>query len=66
MLTAGYAAGPFEYEEIPELAKISGLMVKLKPTGKAPLILNLSALKGSCVNEWIDKTAWRKPKVNYS
>ena len=55
-LKAGYAAGPFEYEEIPENAKISGLMVKLKPTGKARLILTLSAPKGSCVNEGIDKT----------
>ena len=55
-LQAGYAAGPFEFDEIPENAKISGLMVKLKPTGKARLILNLSAPKGSCVNEGIDKT----------
>ena len=54
-LKAGYAAGPFELEEIPDDAKISGLMVKLKPTGKARLILNLSAPKGSCVNEGIDK-----------
>ena len=55
-LQAGYAAGPFEFDEIPENAKISGLMVKLKPTGKARLILNLSAPKGSCVNEGIYKT----------
>ena len=54
-LNAGYAAGPFELEEIPDNAKISGLMVKLKPTGKARLILNLSAPKGSCVNEGIEK-----------
>ena len=44
-LNAGYAAGPFELEEIPDNAKISGLMVKLKPTGKARLILNISAPK---------------------
>ena len=44
-LKAGYAAGPFELEEIPENAKISGLMVKLKPTGKARMMLNLSAPK---------------------
>ena len=28
-LQAGFAAGPFEYEEIPEDVNISGLMVKL-------------------------------------
>ena len=31
-------------------------MVKIKPTGKARVILNLSAAKGSCLNEGIDKT----------
>jgi hypothetical protein len=45
-----------------EHAKMSGLMVKLNPTGKARLILNLSAQKGSCVNEGIDRTAWWKPE----
>ena len=30
---------------MPEHAKMSGLMVKLKPTGKAHLILNLNAPK---------------------
>ena len=44
----------YEIDEIPDDAKISGLMVKLKPNGKARLILNLSALKGSSVNEGID------------
>ena len=34
-LKAGYATGPFELKEIPDDAKISGLMVKLKPTGQA-------------------------------
>ena len=57
-LEAGYASGPFELDELPRNAKISGLMVKLKPTGKARLILNLSAPKGSCVNEGIDKTEY--------
>ena len=57
-LKAGYAAGPFEFDEIPTEANISGLMVKIKPTGKARLILNLSAPKGSSVNEEIDKTAY--------
>ena len=54
-IKAGYAAGPYELDEIPDDAKISGLMVKLKPNGKARLILNLSAPKGSSVNEGIDK-----------
>ena len=40
-LKAGYASGPFELDELPKNAKISGLMVKLKPTGKARLILTL-------------------------
>ena len=49
------AAGPYEYDEIPDDAKVSGLMVKLKANGKTRLILNLSAPKGSSVNEGIDK-----------
>ena len=37
-IKAGYAAGPYELDEIPDDAKISGLMVKFKPNGKARLI----------------------------
>jgi hypothetical protein len=33
--------------KIPENAKLSGLMVKLKPTGKVKLILSPSLPKGS-------------------
>lgn len=57
-LKAGYAAGPFELDEIPTEAKISRLMVKLKPNWKARLILNLSVPKGASVNDGIDKTAY--------
>ena len=57
-IKAGYAAGPYELEEIPSDAKISGLMVKLKPNGKARLILNLSAPKGFSVNDGIDKSEY--------
>ena len=42
-IKAGFAAGPYEYDEIPNDANISGLKVKLKPNGKARLILNLCA-----------------------
>ena len=62
MIKAEYAAGPYEFEEIPADAKISGLLVKLKPNGEARLILNLSAPKGSSVNEGIDKKKITQPK----
>ena len=50
---AGYAFGPVEESEVPAAAKISGIMVKMKPNGAARVILNLSAPKGMAVNEGI-------------
>ena len=40
---AGYAFGPVEESEVPAAAKISGIMVRMKPNGAARVILNLSA-----------------------
>ena len=51
----GFVMGPFEESQVPAGAKISGIMVKLKPTGAVRVILNLSAPEGFCVNEGIDK-----------
>ena len=55
-LRDGYAMGPFEKEEVPfEDFKISGLMAKIKPNGKARVINNMSRGKPNSVNEGIDK-----------
>ena len=51
----GFVMGPFKEGEVPKDAKISGIMVKIKPSGAARVILNLSAPKGSSVNDGIDK-----------
>ena len=56
-LKDGYALGPFEKEEVPfENFKISGLMAKIKPNGKARVINNMSGGRPNSVNEGIDKT----------
>ena len=53
----GYAMGPFEKEEVPfKNFKISGLMAKIKPNGKARVINNMSGGKPNSVNGGIDKT----------
>ena len=55
-LESGYAMGPFEKDEVPfENYKISGLMAKIKPNGKARVINNMSGGKPNSVNEGIDK-----------
>ena len=54
----GYCMGPFfSLDETPwkEDLCVNGLMVKLKPNGKARVILNLSAGSPCPVNEGIDK-----------
>ena len=52
----GYVTGPYEEKEIPfPAAKVSGLMCRMKPNGKARIIINLSKGKPSSVNEGIDK-----------
>ena len=56
-LNDGYALGPFEKKEVPfSNFKISGLMAKIKPNGKARVINNMSGGKPNSVNEGIDKT----------
>ncbi len=42
----GFAAGPFEEEEVPAGAKVNGIMTRQKPNGAVRIILNLSAPKG--------------------
>jgi len=48
------AYGPVDKEQVPEHAKVSGIMVRVKPDGSVRIILNLSAPKGSSVNDGID------------
>ena len=52
-LNAGFAAGPFDPSDRPENAKVNGMMCRQKPNGSARIILNLSAPKGSSVNDGI-------------
>ena len=55
-LRDGYAMGPFEKEEVPfKSYKISGLMAKIKPNGKARVINNMSGGRPNAVNGGIDK-----------
>ena len=52
----GYVIGPFDKESIPfPKAKISGLMCRMKPNGKARIIINLSKGSPTSVNEGINK-----------
>jgi len=46
--------GPVSKEEVPKDAKISGMMVRVKPDSSVRIILNLSAPKGASVNEGIN------------
>ena len=50
----GFAFGPVDLHQIPEAAKISGIMTRGKPNGSVRIILNLSSPKGRAVNEGID------------
>jgi hypothetical protein len=50
----GIAAGPFDQKDRPKDAKVSGVMCRMKPNGTARIILNLSAPKGSSVNDGIN------------
>ena len=54
----GYAKGPFPESQVPKTAKFSGLMARPKPNGAVRVIMNLSAPKGSSVNEGIDSDAF--------
>ncbi len=53
-LVSGFAAGPFHPSSRPANAKVNGMMCRQKPNGSARIILNLSAPKGSSVNDGID------------
>ncbi|MBM3938748.1 MAG: hypothetical protein FJ333_08890 [Sphingomonadales bacterium] len=53
-LRKGFAAGPYREEEVPAEAKINGIMCRPKPDGSVRVILNLSAPKGSSVNDGIN------------
>ena len=52
----GYARGPVEKKDLPEDAKVSGIMTKAKPNGSVRVILNLSSPIGKSVNEGIDNS----------
>lgn len=55
-LKEGYCIGPFEPDDVPfDEVKISGLMCKMKPNGKARIIVNFSKGKPVSVNDGIDK-----------
>ena len=55
-LVSGYVMGPMDKAEIPfDKVKKSGLMCKIKPNGKARIIVNLSKGKPVSVNEGINK-----------
>jgi len=49
-----FAFGPVDRDQVPEHAKVSGIMVRVKPDGSVRIILNLSAPKGSSVNDGIN------------
>ena len=53
-LEKGFAAGPFSKDEVPEGAKINGMMCRPKPNGAVRVILNMSAPDGMSVNDGID------------
>ena len=52
--TKGFVFGPVEKSEVPKTAKFNGIMTRPKSTGGVRIILNLSAPKGSSVNDGID------------
>ena len=53
-LKKGFAYGPIPLDQVPAMAKFSGIMTKPKPNGSVRIILNLSAPLGSSVNEGIN------------
>ena len=50
----GLAFGPIKSDKLPKNAKVSGIMCRQKPNGSVRVILNLSAPKGSSVNDGIN------------
>ena len=53
-VSKGFAYGPVDPADVPVSAKFAGLMTREKPNGAVRVILNLSAPKGSSVNDGID------------
>ena len=52
----GFVIGPFKEKEVPfNVTKVSGIMWRMKPNGKARIIINLSKGHPMSVNEGIDK-----------
>ena len=51
----GFAFGPVEEKDVPEHAKVNGIMCRQKPNGSVRIILNLSSPLGNSVNEGIDE-----------
>ena len=49
----GFAYGPVKMQDVPPEAKFNGIMTRPKPNGAVRIILNLSAPKGSSVNDGI-------------
>ena len=52
----GFVFGPVDKHQVPLWAKLSGIMTRPKPNGSVRVIINLSAPKGSSVNDGIDNT----------
>jgi hypothetical protein len=55
-VTKGFAFGPVDRADLPAGAKVNGIMCRVKPYGRARIILNMSAPSGRSVNDRIDNT----------
>jgi hypothetical protein len=53
-LNKGFAAGPFDEDDVPAGAKVNSIMCRVKPDGAVRIILNMSAPGGFSVNDGID------------
>ncbi len=53
-LKKGFAAGPFDEDDVPAGAKVNSIMCRVKPDRAVRIILNMSALEGFSVNDGID------------
>ena len=55
-LLKGFAAGPYNEDQVPVSAKVNCIMCREKPNGSVQIIFNLSSPKGISVNDGIDKS----------
>lgn len=53
-VTKGFVRGPVNLDQVPEEAKVNGIMCRPKPDGSVRIILNMSAPAGRSVNDGID------------